>query len=285
VIELNPDHVEARHALHYSRVDGQWQTREEAMDNDGRRPYKGRYRTAQEIELLENKRKVDLAEKEWYRKIKVWRGWLFGRRNQEARDNFAAISDPMAEPALDKGLKGDGDQSVRLLYVEVLSKIDAPAAAHDLAVASMEDSADEVRLSCLEALAKMKHEEIVRYYILRLRDKNNEKVNRAGVALSYMKDPTSVRPLIDALVTTHEYKITTGTPGGMSSAFGRNGTPGMGMSAGSSTKIIKRAISNQAVLDALVVLTKQNFGFDVRAWHAWLNAQRKSEGVLGTRRD
>jgi hypothetical protein len=107
-----------------------------------------------------------------------------------------------------------------------------------------------------------------------------------------MKDPTSIRPLIDALITKHEFKVTTGNPGGMSNTFGtgpggRIG-PGMsssGMSAGGSTKIYKVPINNQAVLDALVALTKQNFGFDIPAWHAWLNAQRKSEGILDTRRD
>ena len=57
------------------------------------------------------------------------------------------------------------------------------------------------------------------------------------------------------------------------------------MSAGGSTKIVKVPMSNQSVLDALVALTKQNFGFDVRAWHTWFHAQRKSDGVIDTRRD
>ena len=79
----------------------------------------------------------------------------------------------------------------------------------------------------------MKHDDIIPYYIGQLRSKNNVTVNRAGMAPSYMKDPTSIRPLIDALITVHEYKVTTGNPnGGMSSTFGtgpggRMG-PGMG---------------------------------------------------------
>ncbi len=292
VIALDPDHVEARHALHFSRVDGKWQTREEHMAQEGERLYKGKYRTRQEIQLMESKRKTELAEKEWFRKIKLWRNWLGGKHDQEARNNFANISDSAAISALQKDLKNENDGNVRLLYVEVLSKIEAPAAARVLAITSMEDASDEVRLSCLEILAKMKHDDLVPGYISRLRDKNNVMVNRAAVALSYMKDPTSIRPLIDALVTTHEFIVTTGNPGSTSTTFGTGpggrigpGMSGSGMSAGGSTKRIKQAIQNQAVLDALVGLTKQNFGFDVGAWHGWLNAQRRSDGMPGTRRD
>ena len=102
---------------------------------------------------------------------------------------------------------------VRVLYIEPLSKINSPTAPRVLAVAAIEDSDEEVRLSCLECLQKTKTPEVVSYFIGRLRDKNNIMVNRAGVALSFMKDPSSIRPLIDALITTHEYKITTGNPG------------------------------------------------------------------------
>ena len=57
------------------------------------------------------------------------------------------------------------------------------------------------------------------------------------------------------------------------------------MSAGGSTKIVKDQVRNQAVLDALITLTKQNFLFDVRTWHAWYNAQKKSEKAPDMRRD
>jgi hypothetical protein len=297
VVELDPNNAEAHHALHQSFINGQWQTQQEAMDKDGRRLYHGRYLTAQEIEVAEQKRKVELADKEWQWKLKMWRHWLGntknGKKEQEARDNIAGITDPAAVTALGKALKNDSDTSVRLLYIEVLSKIDSPMAPRVLAQTSMLDDEAEVRLSCLECLAKMKHDDVVPYYIGQLHSKNNEMVNRAGVALSYMKEPTSIRPLIDALITVHEFKVTTGNPnGGMSTAFGKgaNGQigPGMGgpgLSVGSSTHTFKKSLQNPGVLDALVVLTKQNFGFEVAAWHAWYNAQKQSDGVTGTRRD
>ena len=95
--------------------------------------------------------------------------------------------------------------------LEALSKIESPTAARALAVDAIEDQLEEVRLTALEHLQKKKQNpEIVSYFISRLRDKDNRKVNRAGVALGYMKDQSAIRPLIDALVTTHEFKVTTG---------------------------------------------------------------------------
>ena len=208
--------------------------------------------TPQAIEIAETKRKMELAEKEWFRKLKVWRGWLGGKADQEARDKITGITDPAAVRALATDLKDNGQQEVRLLDVEALSKIEAPTAARALAVDAIEDQVDEVRLTCLEHLQKKKNPEIVSYFISRLRDKDNRKVNRAGVALGYMKDQSAIRPLIDALVTTHEFKVTTGNgnPGSLTSVFGTGpggrigpGMGGGGMSAGGSTKIVKVPMS------------------------------------------
>ena len=48
------------------------------------------------------------------------------------------------------------------------------------------------------------------------------------------------------------------------------------MSTGGGPTIIYRTIPNQAVLDALVALTGQNFNFDKQAWKNWHAAQRKA---------
>ena len=182
----------------------------------------------------------------------MWRNWLGKKRNQEARHNIAAITDPMAVTALDKGMKNENLTEVRLIYVEVLSKIDAPTARKVLAHASMQDAEDEVRLSSLEYLAKMKHDNIVPGYLSYLHSKNNVMVNRAAVALSYMKDPTSIRPLIDALVTVHYVQGDHGQSGRRhESMFGKGpggqiapGLGGPGLSAGSSTHIYKVRMEN-----------------------------------------
>ena len=53
VIELDPDHEQARAALGYTLRDGEWMTRDQIMRKNGYVKYKGRYVSSAELELLE----------------------------------------------------------------------------------------------------------------------------------------------------------------------------------------------------------------------------------------
>ena len=105
-----------------------------------------------------------------------------------------------------------------------------------MAIASVYDSSEEVRLTCLDQLQTKKRPEVISYYVGKLRDKNNEIVNLAAAAIGRMKDPSAIGPLIDALVTLHKFKIQqAGGPNSTSGSFGvgPGGRPGgAGLSAG-----------------------------------------------------
>ena len=288
IIELDPDHVPARHALGYSQVQGEWKTQEQHMLEQGYRYYKGRWRTTQQIELLERERKVELAQKEWIRKINRWREWLGTDRDPEGRAAILGITDPYATAALAKLLEEDPVFQARVLYVEALAGIGTPAARGVLAERSLADPVGEVRLTCLDFLEKTGDPDVVAYYVAKLKDKDNRVVNLAAVGLARMKDLSAVGPLIEALVTIHKFKITKpGGPGSMTTTFGTgpggSGAPG-GLSVGGGSKIISRPIANQNVLDALILLTGQNFSFDQRSWRYWHAAQRAQDN-LDARRD
>ncbi len=288
VIELEPDHAEARRALGYSRIDGQWTTQDELMTKRGLVKYKGQWKYPQEIELLENKRKLESAQQEWCQKVKRWRGWLGTDRHDQARQNIRTITDLVAIKALTIGLRDDRDPHARLLFVEALSKIDTPEAARALAIAAIYDEVEEVRLSCLDNLQTKPRPEVVAYFVGKLREKDNVVVNLAALGLGRMKDPSAVGPLIDALVTTHTYKISTpGGDGALSPSFGTGpgGRPVGGLSVGGGPKYIRRQIPNQTVLDALVALTRRNFNFDKQAWKYWYAAQKKLPDAIDARRD
>ena len=275
VIALDTNHKGARAALGYSQFDGQWRTQKEVMESRGLQRYKGQWMTPQQIEVAKRKEQRELAKKEWYAKIKRWKGWVGGKRTQEARKNFAAINDPAAVDALANFLARDRRLPVQAIYIETLARIGTGDALKALAVRSLEDPAEEVRLTCLDHLKKHKHPDVVAYYVAKLKhQKDNRMINRAGAALGAMGDTAAVGPLIDALVTIHKFKITTGSPGQTSAGFSSRG--GAGLSAGSSTKIIKRAIQNPAVLEALIALTGGvNFSYDVAAWKSWYALKNK----------
>jgi hypothetical protein len=285
VIELDPDHVQARRALGYNQIDGKWQTQEEVMTARGYRRYNGRWLTPQEIELAERKRKNDLAEKQWAQKLKRWRDWLDSDRAAEGRKNILAINDPHAVAALAHSLQNERFPQARILYVEALANIGTPDATEALAACSVDDPNQEVRLTCLDYLEKRPNPDVVAYYVGRLRSKDNRVVNRAAVGLAHMKDPSAIGPLIQALVTVHKYKVTRGNPGAMSARFPTGNTPGgTGLAMNDGPKIISVPLTNQPVLDALVALTGQNFSFDQQAWTYWYAAQRKPAN-LDARRD
>jgi len=289
IIELDPDHAEARRLLGYQKLGERWLTRQQIMAEQGYVGYRGRYRTSQEIELMETRRKTDLAQKEWARKINRWREWLETNKAMEGRRNLLAIRDPLAVPALVRNLNNDIEPVARILYVEVLAGIGTPDAIRALATCSIYDPVEEVRLTCLDYLEKDRHPEVIEYYAEKLRDKDNRAVNLAAVCLRRMKDPSAIRPLIDALVTVHRFQIGSRKPGSISTTFGTGpgGTgapPGSGLSMGGGPKIVTQQIANQAVLDALVSLTGQNFNFDQRAWTYWYASQVRRD-VLNARRD
>ena len=71
----------------------------------------------------------------------------------------------------------------------------------------------------------------------------------------------------------------------MSMSFPTGGTRGgAGMSAGGGPKIVSFNVPNQPVLDALVTITGQNYGFDKQRWRAWYASQKKTE-TLDARRN
>ncbi|MCE9604590.1 MAG: HEAT repeat domain-containing protein [Planctomycetia bacterium] len=283
VIELEPNHENARAALGYNRLQGQWRTRAEHLSSLGKVQYKGQWRYPQEIEIIESKQKNEQAKQAWFGNLKRLRDKLGGTGSQAAVDGIVNIVDPAAVPALKQFMDKEDDAVTRKLYVRALAKIGTGAAEMILAERSLNDDSEEIRLTALDLLAASPQKSFVDYYIQQLHSADNEIVNRAGVALSRFKDPRSIAPLIDALVTKHKYSITTGNPGGGLSAG--QGSGGAGLSTGSSTRVVTDEKQNQGVLESLVsvVGNKVNYRFDVQAWKQWYAGQKKMR-LLDVRR-
>ena len=290
VVELDPDHREARAALGYSKVDGTWVQPDQLMKQKGYVLYKGKWVLPQEVELLEQKRKDELAEKDWFAKMKRWRDDLSGRdalRAEKARDNIRAINDPYAVAAIADYFSREQERQVREWYIEALNKIATNGAYRVLAGHAIDDGDVEIRLACLDQLAGKQLPEVVAYFLGCLKSKDNIRVNRAGIALGRMKDPATVVPLIEALVTKHKFQVITGPPPGATSAtFDKTGHSGGGGLAvgGAPPKIITQDIQNRDVHDSLAEITGKDFGYDIADWRRWLATFKKGD-TLGVRRD
>jgi hypothetical protein len=288
ILELDPDHKPAHLGLKHEFLHGRWTTRDEAMQKQGYVKDKaGVWRLPQEIGLADAKKKDELAQKEWFLKIKRWREWLDTGKADLARENIEAIDDPYATKALSHYLGDETERDPKLLFVDALARINTPISLSTLAWAALNDTDEEVRMFCLDRIVRKGYKASTGMFVQALKHKDNEIVNRAGVALGQMKDPATIGPLIDAVVTVHKRVIIRGQPGQMTTTFGSgpNGGQLSGFSFGAPPpEVVTEQFNNPSVLNALVGLTNVNFEYDTHAWKYWLAAQKKPT-TLDARRD
>lgn len=287
ILELDPNHDQARGLLGYRKKDGQWMTRDDVMDGRGLVAYEGRYVTRQHVELLEREKEKKVSEADWGKHLERLRRWLVGRRQDradEALTEIQSIRDPMAAEAIVGLLEREEDPELKRLWMEVASRLDHQAAVDALVDLSLLDEDPEVRHQSLEYLMTSGRRGLVRPYILALKDRDNEIVNRAGAALGQIGETDAIGPLIDALVTKHKFKIAEGNPDQHSYTFTPQGGGGMSFGGGG-PKIITRSLRNPDVLGALVTLAAgASFDYDQEQWRRWLAAQAKQQ-VVDVRRD
>ncbi len=289
VLVLDPEQLEARRLLGYRKVKDQWMTHDEEMADKGyvKRVVNGetRWVTPQEAENRESSERQLHAAAVWRRNINIWRKWLEGTRAEIGKKNLEAIHDPDAIGPLGERLNGahriaiskDSRDDARLIYVEVLGRFNTHEARGPLMVAAIDDPLEEVRLCCLDALEKQKDDAVSKYFEVRMNDKHasDDTIERTGIALGRVKDPTSVPALIEHVYYKRTEVIPSGGggPGSMTTTFNKNGGGGGGLSMNAKPQTVDRWVQSRGVLDALVAITGQNFGYDYRAWQTWYRNQ------------
>ena len=310
IIELDPDHEGAHHGLHHVRYDGQWSTRDEVMTARGYIKHKGKYVLPQELDLIKQEQKETESEKAWYKRVKMWHGWLDSdrvERQTESLSQLQSITDPHAVPALYRTFATEGSEQYRLMYVGILSKIKDDRSLGPLVFQSLRDESEIVRQAAVQGIPRDSQLKTQPVYVKALKNDLNAIVNRAGAALAQVGDEHVVPQLITALVTSHRYRVTVpdqdpsigvAADGRMAQTnvpvvppnialmlatgqlpFGvqvEQVTPGMPVRTKEVT--VQRNEENPAVLAALNKITGQNFGFDVRAWRNWYNSTKNGNG-------
>ncbi|MBI1901907.1 MAG: HEAT repeat domain-containing protein [Planctomycetia bacterium] len=290
VIEIDPNHLQARTLLGYQKRGGEWTTRDELMEQRGYVKTPGGWALPEEVVLREERRLTDLVERQWIRNLNQWRGWLMDEkveRRRQGRENIEGIKDPLALRGIERYLdpKEEKFAEVRMMFLGPLVAINNGTARRLLVELSLLDPDEDVRIESLKRIGKIAAPDITRMYVSYLKSPSNDVVNRAGVALAFLDDKTAVAPLIDALVTVHvEVKQSGGadTYRATFSTDGKGGFPGLSAGGSATKKVLN--VSNGGVRDALVQLTGADFGFNRDQWRSWYNAQKRSGGI-DTRRD
>lgn len=276
ILDLDPNHTQARKALGYLYINGEWTTTAAVREREGYVFYRGRWRTPQEVEILEAKSKRELAEKEWSVKLARWRADIdVPNKSKFAYQAITSIKDPLAITPLTNLWRREPQRPMKLIYCGVLLNMEATDA---IATTSLSDPDDEVFYECLDRLIKAKPEKLSEPYILALKDEHAAKVNRAAKALASIKDYTAISPLIDSLVTQHTVFVAGKSPNAYAATF--RGDGGSNFSQGQDDQLVRVRSHNEEVLSTLTKLTGANFGFDQKAWRFWHAQEKQSRASV-----
>src|SRR5262249_34511438 len=142
------EHVAAHRALGHIRHQGRWGTQDEVMTARGYVKYKGKYLLPQVLELIQQDERITEAEKGWFRKVRLWHGWLdrdHSDRRHAALAQLEAIKDPDAVAALAKSFRAVPVEEERLLFVEIIGRIDGEKPLQPLVLQSLWDESRPVR--------------------------------------------------------------------------------------------------------------------------------------------
>jgi hypothetical protein len=288
ILELDPDHAEARQALGYQKIHGQWMLRDDIMAARGLVLYDGKYVTRQHVELMEQEKQARASDADWNNRVDRLRRSLAGRRQDRADQALAELRtmrDPQAAPAITDWLRHEQNPDVKRVLLETTAAIDDPVAASALVDVSLTDTDDETRAQALEYLMKSGRPGLAGAYIHALKSGDEAVINRAAEALATIGDPVAIGPLIDSLVTKRKVQV---SGGGSSDQHAYMFTPnggGVNSFGSAPPKIVTQTVKNSYVLTALVKLSGgASFDYDQEQWHKWLADQAKTNAV-DVRRD
>jgi hypothetical protein len=293
IIELDPGHAASRQALGFSEINGKWVTRKEYFEGRGYVYYQGKWRLPQEVDLLEEKRDIERQERDWFARLKAWRGQIGTEHEGSATANLAAIKDPLAVKALAEYLRREKSQRVRLLYIAAIANIRSARSIELLTSTALNDADPEIFHSCVDRLVASQIPGLSKVLSEVLKDSNNTRLNRAAHILGRLQDRKAIPALAAALVTNHQIALPTSprttatfaqptnptSSGSTLSETVGNALGGDAVFSAGRQKAAVVQVANQEVLAALVKLSGgQSFGFDQRAWmNWWASASRSVE--------
>jgi len=259
------------------------ETPAERMAAQGYIRYRGSWRTAQEIELLEREEAAKLAGKQWVGRLeRLRRGVDSGPGADRAAEEIRGLSDPFAVAALAGAVRSEPVFQVRRWYIEALGRIRTPDAVMVIVATALDHPDRETRIAACERLVVIGRHQAVPVLVSALASADNDQVNRAAEALGRLGLPAAIGPLIGALETRHLVVTQPGSPAGSTSATFTPSAGGLSMGGGPQKKVVP--VRNARVLEALVALTGVNFEWDADAWRAWLVNERSLPADFDPRR-
>jgi hypothetical protein len=299
IVKLDPTHEKAHRGLKHVKRNGNWIDRDQERLDLGYVKYKGRYVSPQELKLLEQADARTSVERDWFKKIRLWKIHLIGNnaeKSQTALKELKQIAAPQSVPALVNFFQDVENNNLRQLYVEILGKIPGSRPVKPLVISALHDNSKTIRRISLSGISDDQYSTAQPLFVGQLKSPQVILVRRSAAALETIGDETVVEALIAALNTTHLYKVRVPDDGSSTISMRSNGSFGGSDSVlppsieyqlrtgqlpngviinrpgyEQRTKVItvRQVHQNLEVLSALKSITGNNFGFDERTWKLW----------------
>ena len=263
IADSTSTHAQRMETLGYHRYRGSWRTQQEIdLDKQAEAVTKSRVVARQRLQRL--RRELDKPE-----------------AGKNIADEIRQTNDPFAVMALIAAINTDPVPRVRLLYVEALGNIVSTDAIGALLSLVLNHADSEVRWSAIEQLNDKDSMQVVPALVAALQGPDNQRINRAAVALKTLGDESAVQPLINVLITQSVVSSSAASGGKTSVTFSPTGG-GLALGSNQKQKIISS--QNTQVLEALTTLTGVNYGWDQARWQLWFLNQGVSS-TIDIRRD
>ena len=244
------------------------------MKSLGYQRYEGSWRTSQEISLMKQADQVTAGQVAARKQLERLRRDLDKPAlAEQAAEQIRKIDDPLAAQALSQAIKAEPVARARLLYVEAIAHIGTADAVGVLLALALDYPDREVRWQATKQLEQARPTQVVPPLVAALFGSDNSRINRAAAVLGEIGDHSAIEPLIRVLVTNHQVVTDPGSGGKTSAAFS---PAGGGLSLGGGPKTSTVSARNRQVLEALVILTEVNFGWDQASWQSWWRKQQLS---------
>ena len=258
IADSTSTHAQRMETLGYHRYRGSWRTQQEIdLDKQAEAVTKSRVVARQRLQRL--RRELDKPE-----------------AGKNIADEIRQTNDPFAVMALIAAINTDPVPRVRLLYVEALGNIVSTDAIGALLSLVLNHADSEVRWSAIEQLNDKDSMQVVPALVAALQGPDNQRINRAAVALKTLGDESAVQPLINVLITQSVVSSGAASGGKTSVTFSPTGG-GLALGGNQKQKIISS--QNTQVLEALTTLTGVNYGWDQTRWQLWFLNQGVSSTV------
>lgn len=258
IADSTSTHAQRMETLGYHRYRGSWRTQQEIdLDKQAEAVTKSRVVARQRLQRL--RRELDKPE-----------------AGKNIADEIRQTNDPFAVMALIAAINTDPVPRVRLLYVEALGNIVSTDAIGALLSLVLNHADSEVRWSAIEQLNDKDSMQVVPALVAALQGPDNQRINRAAVALKTLGDESAVQPLINVLITQSVVSSSAASGGKTSVTFSPTGG-GLALGSNQKQKIISS--QNTQVLEALTTLTGVNYGWDQTRWQLWFLNQGVSSTV------